>query len=246
ASAARPARARAARRSLSWTRRARSTSSRSRNSSARRFLWSGRTTTSSWPRSSRPPRSAAASPRRVARDSRRAAGGSATEAAASTGAARPTDAVTNRRLTPAGRPRRPRRRRPGARPTRAAGVAAGADAAAPVRAARRRDQEDDVAGLQRGPRAVEELLAAEAERGRVVRLAHLQRRLVRRGRVGPAAHEPVAPAVGEARGQLGPRLLPEQQRELIGDRLELLDEVVVVADCRGERGEEGERARIAH
>src|SRR5207247_1388014 len=55
----------------------------------------------------------------------------------------------------AGRPRRPRRGGPGARPTRAAGVAAGADAAAPVRAARRRSNaagRGDPDGLEREPR----------------------------------------------------------------------------------------------
>src|SRR3989442_1360485 len=105
---------------------------------------------------------------------------------------------------------------------------------------------DDVVGLQRSPGAMEELLAAEAERGRMVRLAHLQRRFVRRGRVGPTAHEPVSPAVGEGRGELGPGLLAEEQRELIGPREELVGEVVVVTDRRRERGEEGERARVAH
>src|SRR2546425_6859625 len=37
-----------------------------------------------------------------------------------------------------------------------------------------------------------------------------------------------------------------RSRELIGHRQELVGEVVVVTDRRRERGEEGERARVAH
>src|SRR3989454_9819360 len=50
--------------------------------------------------------------------------------------------------------------------------------AALVGGARQRDQEDDVVGLQRGPRAVEELLTVQAERRRVVRLARSEERRV--------------------------------------------------------------------
>src|SRR5262249_28519870 len=109
----------------------------------------------------------------------------------------------------------------------------------------RRHQEDDVLPLERRPRAVQELLAVESNGLRVSGLVHFQRRLPRRARVRPAAHEPVAAPVAVARGQLLPRLLPQQKREQVGDRVDGGADFGFAAGRGGELRENRQRGGIA-
>src|SRR4030095_10820670 len=81
----------------------------------------------------------------------------------------------------------------------------------------RRDHEHDIVRLERGPRAVEELLAFETDRGDPGRFAQLQRRLVRGRPVRAHAHEPVSTPATEPIGEALPRLLAEQEGELVRD-----------------------------
>src|SRR3990172_4256015 len=59
-------------------------------------------------------------------------------------------------------------------------------------AAWRRDQDDHVAGLERGPGAVKHLLAVHPHGGGVVRLVHLEGGFIGGGGIGPPAHQVVA------------------------------------------------------
>src|SRR3989475_9095757 len=110
----------------------------------------------------------------------------------------------------------------------------------------RRHEDHHILALQRGPCAGQELLAVESDRGRVAGLAHLQGGLPGRRGVRPAAHEPVDAPIGEARREVLPRLLAEQQGEHVGNLLELAAGVVATAHRGGERCEERQRRGVAH
>src|SRR4030095_8343656 len=115
-----------------------------------------------------------------------------------------------------------------------------------ARGTRRRDHEHDIVRFERSPGAVEELLALQTDRGDPAPFAQLQPRLVHGGHVRAAAHEPVSTPATEPIGQALPRLLAEQEGELVREGVDLTTELIVVTYGGGQCGQDGHRGRVAH